>query len=206
MYNVALNKTLFQSGQAFLAALTGPLEMNNLPTGLTEQIQSLTAQAQTCWTSYEKGIEMGLDHQRVFGLAVRAVTLYTLACEALQPYYWVVRMEYYENQKDLMTAAHSQFASAATEMLERMLLTAGSLNKNTALSDENETATARKRLQYALHLIDLGLTLCRPKGYGNDSWHPNTPAWVAAKARTLRNEAAVSIAAARSLEIQTAEK
>lgn len=200
MYNVALNKTLFSSGQEFLSALTGPLELSSLPLGLTEQLYSLSSQAESFWSSYERGLDAGYEHNKIFGLAVRSVTLQTLALELVQTFYWVVRMEYYETQKKQMSDAQIKFAAAANYVLERTHAIADRLNKLSVSDDEMTAAASIKRLQYALHLCEVGLLTCQPKGYGHDSWHPNTRGWIGLKARTLRNQAKVGIAAARIAE------
>lgn len=202
MYNVALNKTLFQTGRDFVSAVSGSPELSKLPIGLTELLLSFTAQAGESWGDYQNGRAKNYQHDRIFGLAVRAITAVTLGLEVVIAQYWVVRMEYYQDQKGLMTPAHSAFAQAAGDLLKLAYNVAVELNKNTSPQTEYDASESLKRLQYALHIAQIGLAVCKPKGYGQDSCNPATSWWLSLCARTLRNQASMQIHAARFLEVQ----
>ncbi len=202
MYNVALNKTLFQTGRDFVSAVSGSPELSKLPEGLTELLTSFTSQAQSSWSEYQDGRANNYQHDRIFGLAVRAITAVTLGLEVVVSQYWVVRMEYYQDQKGLMTPAHSAFAQAAGELLKLAYNVAVELNKNVPPQAVCDAAEGLKRLQYALHIAQVGLSVCKPKGYGQDSWNPATSWWLSLCARTLRNQSSMQIHTARFFEEQ----
>jgi hypothetical protein len=205
MYNVALSKTLFQTGQEFIKALSGPPELSKLPVGITEHLFTLSAQAQACWLVYAEHSSKHYEHERIFGSAVRAITLATLGAEIISEYYWVIRMEFYQGQYSLMSDSHKAFAVSAKAMLRLMHSIADELNANPTPASEAESFAIIKKLQYALHITEIALNICRPKQYGNDSWHPETGAWLGLRARNLRNLSRVNIDAARFLEAQQQE-
>ncbi len=205
MYNVALSKTLFQTGQEFIKALAGPPELSKLPAGIAEHLSTLMAQAQACWQVYAEHAIKRYEHERIFGGAVRAITLATLGAELISEYFWVVRMEYYQGQYALMSDCQKAFTVSASSMMRLMQTIVEELNVNPPAATEAECLMVRKRLQYSLHITEIALTICRPKQYGKDSWHPYTAEWLSLQARTLRNLSRVNIAAARFLEAQHQE-
>lgn len=202
MYNVALNKTLFQAGQEFHKAFGGTPDAMKLPVGITQHLQGLTAQAKTCWHAYAKLSDGHRDQEPVFGTAVRAVTLATLGAEILTQYFWVLRLPYYEEQHKLITEAERNFQLAAEDLMSMMFHMAGELGRNLAQDTETLCAVSIKRLQYALHLAEVGLAVCTPKQYGEESWLPHTSYWFGLCASTRRRLSSMNINAARLLEAQ----
>jgi hypothetical protein len=202
MYNVTLNKTLFQAGQEFNKAFCGTPDATKLPVGITQHLQGLTAQAKACWHAYAKLSDGHRDQEPLFGTAVRAVTLATLGAEILTQHFWVLRMPYYGGQYKLITEVEECFQGAATDLLSVMFHMAGELCRNPTPDTEAQCAVSIKKLQYALHLAEVGLAVCTPKQYGEESWLPNTSYWLGLCASTRRNLSSQNINAARLLEAQ----
>jgi hypothetical protein len=205
MYTVALSKTLFQTGQEFIRAFSGPAELSKLPVGVAEHLSALSAQAQSCWQVYAADASKHNFNERIFGQAVRAITLATLGAEIIAQHFWVVRMEYYQDQVSLMNDSQKAFAVSARAMLKLMFGIANELNGNPPVENEAESLIVIKKLQYSLHLTEIALSICRPTQYGKDSWHPLTCEWLGLRARTLRNLSRANIDAARLLEAQQHE-
>lgn len=202
MYNVALSKQLFQAGQEFNKAFSGTLDAAKLPVGITQHLQGLTAQAKACWQAYAKVSDGHRDQEPLFGTAVRAITLATLGAEILVQYFWVLRMPYYEGQNKLITEVEDCFQKAATDLMSVMFHMAGELGRNSTPDTEALCAVSIKKLQYALHLAEVGLAVCTPKQYGEESWLPNTSYWFGLCATTRRRLSSMNINAARLLEAQ----
>ncbi len=187
MYNVRLNKTALQSGRDFVqTSVLSQVQNHSFPLGTTELLKTLLAQAEGEWAPYRGYFMQKHQHSIIFGMGVKAITLATVAAELVSEFHWVLRVEYAPQDGETLTDSQRQFAHDARRLLNLMAGMIETLKLTEASNRPMADLRAERyqRLDYARHLADLGVKICKPANY---RWqHPETSSWLSIRARVLR--------------------
>lgn len=199
MYNVRLNKTALHAGRDFINTFVlSHRTTDAFPAGTAELLRTFLAQTEADWTQFDGYFAGNFQHSVIFGIAVKAVTNATVACELASEMHWVARMEYAPAEREQLTDSHRQFAHDTRRLLNLMANMVETLKSGKVVdevSDEEKLAIRLQRLAFAQHIADIAVALCRPKNYSFQ--HPETEKWLAIRARVKRNLANALIESAR---------